>query len=330
MNGYHLKQALCWLPVTLLLIGEMLATPLWSFGEGLHLFATTTGQVQVDDNISLDEFVPINDTVYAFQPGLELKLGTDITPYQMKLKVSRTIRRYEDEGRFDVDLNQLSFDSSIAGAKFRGNLSASFTERRSNSSQANALGTLIDSEVSSAAAWAEYPLFGKLKLGMAAGYDDTTFVNDSAESFPNKTIYSVPVRLFYGLSPKLDAVLQTRYRRTQIDELSFQAENNSTDYSVSLGVRGRLLPKLEGSIVVGYQLRDYDAVYENLAGLSTEVELEWKPLAKGAIRFSLHRDYTPAGSGETIEEVGASFSAEYAFTPIWSATVSGRFQRAQK
>jgi hypothetical protein len=130
----------------------------------------------------------------------------------------------------------------------------------------------------------QYPLNERFSLTSTTevtdrGYKDNAF-------FDNST-FAQSLDAFMAYTSKLDLLAGYRYRFTDAE-----GQPDSADHAFTIGVNGKLLPKVDGSLRVGYQLRDIRmASADTLDGVTASATLVWAPRNRVLVTTQISKDF---------------------------------------
>ncbi len=319
------------------------ASPLVSIGDNADLFFNGSSSVRWTSNLFRDERDEEEDIVYTFRPGVELNIGRGLSTTDFSIITSYEVRRYDDNTDLDTELFHIAGFGSYKGSRLDLSGRASFDERQTTSGDANRTGDLIESEVSAGSLNGEYRFSPKFSFGSGVSYSQTEYQNFQ-ESFSDKESFSVPVDLFYELTPKVDLSVGYVYRNLDDDGRVDSSGNvfDSYDYDshfFNVGARGQLLPKLSGFFKVGYRYRDSydrdalidggvtpkDLGQDSSGMLGVDADLTWAISPKLTSTIGLSRDFGASGEGQSTENTSVNVSASYSISPYWSASSYARY-----
>lgn len=124
-----------------------------------------------------------------------------------------------------------------------------------------------------------FSLTGKTKLA-DHNYSDNVF-------FDNST-FSQSIDGFLAYTSKLDVFGGYRYRFTDAD-----GQPDAVDHAFTIGVNGKLLPKVDGSLRIGYQVRDINlAGASSLDGVTAAASLLWVPRNRVLVSTQISKDFS--------------------------------------
>jgi hypothetical protein len=153
----------------------------------------------------------------------------------------------------------------------------------------------------------KYPVNEKLYLTSDTGFLRRTYSRD--RTLVDYTDYSQGVDAFYVYNSRIDLLAGYRVR------LSETRLGQAQDHGLSIGATGGLLPKVNGTLRLGYQWRDQSGSFgDSQHGQFTVFSaLTWLPTRK--LNFSLQagRDYITTAIGSTVDTLGLSLLGTYSF-----------------
>lgn len=157
----------------------------------------------------------------------------------------------------------------------------------------------------------KYPVNEKFYLTSLTTYLQRRFAGNSGLS--NYEDYAEGVDAFRVVNSKLDLFGGYRYRYSTTDL------GHATDHNFSLGATGGLLPKLNGLVRFGYQIRQDYGTRQTFGQISAAAELTWTLSRKLLVRGKLARDFTTTATSVSVDSLSATLQSEYAFTRRWQA-----------
>ncbi len=155
----------------------------------------------------------------------------------------------------------------------------------------------------------KYPVNEKLYLTSNTGYLRRSYSDNRA--LVNYTDYSQGLDVFYVYNSRLDLVGGYRLRASRT------SLRDTYDHSLSFGATGGLLPKLNGTLRLGYQFRDLSGGpggSEQFSQFTLSSALKWIPTRRITLSLDGHRDFTTTAVGGTVDTLGASLHAGYTFS----------------
>lgn len=158
----------------------------------------------------------------------------------------------------------------------------------------------------------KYPINEKTYLTADSGYLRRTYDSVVVPSvLSNLTEYTQAVDVYRVYTTKLDLLAGYRVR------FSETTAGRSTDHNFSVGATGGLLPKLNGTVRVGYQFRQLSASAQNFSALSALTQLNWNATRKFAMVGRLSRDFSTTANTYSVDSISATLHANYILTRRW-------------
>jgi hypothetical protein len=134
-------------------------------------------------------------------------------------------------------------------------------------------------------------------------YVDSTFLADYTD-------YSQGIDVFYVYTSKLDLVGGYRIR---VSETSLG--DDSVDHWFNVGATGGLFAKLNGTVRLGYQVRDVSgATNQQYSHFNAMAGVTWPVTRKLNLSGQLSRDFSTIATGASVDSLAASLRAGYAAT----------------
>ena len=152
----------------------------------------------------------------------------------------------------------------------------------------------------------KYPLNDKFYLTSQTGYLRRTYRENP--TLVNYTDYSEALDVNYVYTSKLDLSGGYRIRASKTT-----AGLDTFDHWFNLGASGRLLAKLNGSVRVGYQIRQID-YGENFNQFNAVATLTWPATRKLTFSSQVSRDFNTIATGSSVDSSSVTLRANYAFT----------------
>ena len=302
------------------------ASPLYSVGDNLDIFFDGSSSLRWSSNVFRDDSNEVDDLIWTVKPGFEFNFGRGASNADLVLGASYEVLRYNDRSDLDAELAHVNALGSYESARLVVSGSASFDERQSSSSDlgdVNLDANLARSEVVDAGFDAEYQYSSKFSFGFGVNYNDVKYVDVDEGDFADTEVVTLPFDVFYELTPKLDLSLGYINRESDVEGGAAGDYDKTTEF-YNVGLRGDLLPKLNGSLKFGYI--DDDRADDGMFG--ADLNLSYAVSQKLTSSLLLSRDYSVGGTGETIEKNSVTVRANYAIDAKYS--VSGNLGYEQR
>lgn len=294
------------------------AAPLVSIGDNATVHFNGSASTYWTSNLFRDEINEVDDLVLTLTPGLELQYGNSATSLSVGGSVNYEIRSYDDRSDLDQNLLLINTYGSYQTSRLTVNAKAGYNEEQTNSDSVN--NVLIESDNYNASIGAEYRLSTKFKFGAGYKYSNRDYVTETTSS-ADYTVYTIPLDLYYELTPKLDLSAGFTFSDREIEalDLSPVPGYDTQTYFYNVGLRGDLLPKLSGTAKVGYRNRVRDG-FDDSGSLGVDLNFIWSTTPKLTNSLLLSRDIGTAGDGTTTEQTQVVISSSFSFTPQYYAT----------
>jgi hypothetical protein len=338
--------------------GHAFASPLVTIGDNTDVYFNGSSSLRWSSNIFLNGTNEEEDLSWTVSPGFEVNVGRGLSSAELSVITRYDIVRYDDLDDLDTELFHIKAIGSYESSRLELGGSVSFDEAKANTADTNLVGDLIETDTSKAAFDAEYKVSPKLSIGSGVLYDEREYQAPFNDRFADREKLSLPVDIFYELTPKVDLILGYRHTRTEIEGTASATETPAQTETVtvsgydmeddffSIGVRGDLLPKVSGFFKIGYRegSQDDSAVTSIVTpagggasvetdepirerkdknGLGIDAELSWELTPKIMTKLGLSRDFGVSGTARTSEDTTLSLSASYVINSDYA--LSGQF-----
>lgn len=160
----------------------------------------------------------------------------------------------------------------------------------------------------------KYPVIERYSLSGEFGYSLTDYVDNSA-GFIDLDTYSAGVNVNYAYSSTRELSLGYRIR-----ESDTSAGGSTTDHSITAGLSGRILPKLNGSLRGGYQIREDSVTGESYGSPNAEISLSWAATRRMSVTLAVTKDFSTTATESSLDSTQATLSAQYSLTRRFNVT----------
>jgi hypothetical protein len=154
----------------------------------------------------------------------------------------------------------------------------------------------------------KYPVNERYNVASETSYLRRRYVDST--SLANLTDYSQSIDVYYTYTSKLDLTAGYRIRVSQTS-----IGNDTYDHWFNIGATGGLFAKLNGTVRVGYQIRDVAGTggtsYSHLNALAS---VAWPVTRKLNLQGAVSRDFNTIATGASVDSMSASLRATYAYT----------------
>jgi hypothetical protein len=154
----------------------------------------------------------------------------------------------------------------------------------------------------------KYPVIDRYSIAGGLNYNRRDYTNNPL--LVDLTTVGATTDLFYAYSSQRDLLGGYRLR---ISETS--AGSRYRDHAFTVGVSGRILPKLNGSFRVGYQLREGSGEgAESDQSFTTGGSATWNISKRSSVTVQVMKDYSTTSTDLSIDSFGATLEAQHSFT----------------
>ena len=274
-----------------------------SFAWDSNIFAHQGGE---GDYVMSAGFI----TDYARRAGL---IGVDAS---MTINASR-FNKFTTE-----DFKNPSF--SLEFTKESGRTTGSLALSAARESQADTAANIRDQAwLYSAGLNLKYPVIERYSLSGGANYSYHNYLDNTA--LVNLKTYSANLDLFYVYTSDRDLFGGYRYRQEETS-----ADSKYTDQAFTLGLSGKILPKLNGTVNAGYQIRNsrdilrsnylYGVIDSQYTSWTSSVSLTWSLSKRFSVSGQLSKDFNTTSTNDTTDTLMASLNAQYTFSAKFSVS----------
>lgn len=282
--------------------------PLVSFGPDIPVFLSMAGTVRYDDNIYLQKADKTSDTLYILMPGVDLHTsgGTG----KGDIAFSEQFIRYGSHSSLNSNLASLLGSASYEGGVSQISARASYQEMDQSNLNLRSSEESVRRNLTSASVNAGIGLAGKTSAGLGLLYDKTEYPK---VGYTDDSSWSIPLDLYYALTPKTDLSVGYRYRRTTTEG----DRDNTKDNFFNVGARGQFTPKLSGQVRTGVTERSMDrGGTDHLLGL--EADLAYALTPKTTLSLQANNDYTNSALGTSERVTSVGVNGDFALSQRWS------------
>ena len=207
---------------------------------------------------------------------------------------------------------------SLELTKQSGRTTGSLTLSAARESRADTAANIRDqSWLYSAGLYLKYPVIERYSLSGGANYSAHNYQDNAA--LVNLKTYSANLDLFYVYTSDRDLSGGYRYRQENTS-----ANSNNTDHAFTLGLSGKILPKLNGSVNAGYQIRNsreifrstylYGTIESQYRSWTSTVALTWGLSKRFSVNGQLSKDFSTTSTNDSTDTLMTSLTAHYTFS----------------
>jgi len=96
------------------------------------------------------------------------------------------------------------------------------------------------------------------------------------------------------------------------------AGTRSIDHSFTVGVSGKILAKVNGTVRAGYQLRQQQATGETFGSWTASASSTWNLNRRVSFTATLSKAFTTSAADSTVDNLAANLDMQYALRARWS------------
>jgi hypothetical protein len=155
----------------------------------------------------------------------------------------------------------------------------------------------------------KYRVTDRYSVSGTLGYALIDYVN--TPGLTNLTSYNAGANLFYSINSARDFFVGYNFGYQQTSNgLSYD------DHSFNFGIDGKILPKLNGTVSVGYEIQvphgPANAGTSATGALTEAIALTWNYSQRLKITGSLSQNFSTTAIGESVNTLASSLDASYA------------------
>jgi hypothetical protein len=157
----------------------------------------------------------------------------------------------------------------------------------------------------------KYPVNDKFYVTSGTGYLRRSY-SDSGAGLLSYTDYSQAFDVFYVYTSKLDLLGGYRLR------VGNTSLGTTTDQAFTIGLANGILPKVNGTLRVGYQIRHSDNTGDTYHQFTTTAGLTWTATRKFTANLSVSRDFQTTAVGGNVDSLSALLRGVYQYSRQFS------------
>jgi hypothetical protein len=250
------------------------------------------------------------DSIYSASVGLDFRRHAGLIAVNGGVAVdASTFGENTDENfqnpRFNIELNKQS-----------GRTTGAITASAARQSRADSAANLrTESWSYEAGVNFKYPIIERYSISGGLGYALRDFKDNSI--LVDLSTYTANLDLFYVYTTERDliATYRVRYGETSADTAYY-------DHAFMLGISGKILPKLGGTVRVGYQFHEPTnlASGEATSALTATGSAQWAVNKKMNAAVSISKDFSTTSTNVIVDSSSINLSMQYAFNSRVTAT----------
>lgn len=153
----------------------------------------------------------------------------------------------------------------------------------------------------------KYPVSDRFYATSSTSYLSRRYTSGTA--LVNYLDYTEGLDGFYVFTSKLDLLGGYRIRVGNTT-----ADGKTIDHAFTIGATGGLLPKINGSVRVGYQFRTQQKTHESFTQVTASAAATWTVTRKFNLTGTVSRDFATTAAGGSVDTLNATARANYVFT----------------
>lgn len=295
------------------------AAPFLAVGDNAELFVTADAMASYNDNILLGSSAnEEDDVVLTFRPGFDLQFGKD-SLLKGNVVATGTFTSYADNSELNNQLFGIGANSIYDNGNLVLRANVSFDELDQPTVDVSGP-TLVERNVTVARINGELALSEKISVGSGFSYVHTDY---RTSGYTDQWNYTVPVNVYYELTPKVDVSAGVRYSHIDLEN----GQNEFDDFYYNVGARGAFTPKLSGSFSVGYTTRSARETSNPSGSVGADASLDYAYSDKTQLSLLLGRNFNNSAIGESYENSQITLRAVSAITPDWRLNASVTYRQ---
>ena len=273
----------------------------WNEGKD-QIYVTGNVTVGLDSNIYTAADSP-SDTVITSKIGLEYRRQAGL------IGVNADLALHQGWYTENSSENYANPSARVELTKDTGRTTGTISFHSMRSSRADpAANTRTDSWNYGSELNARYPVSERHHVSGSFSWNKRDYVDNTALVDLTTTMLSAD--WFYVYTPERDLFGGYRLRLSDTSALTSFA-----DHSFSIGISGRILPKLNGTARVGYQIRNgLQGSSETFHGYNALASVTWNVTRKMNLRLSASKDFNVTSTNITTDATTVSLDGQYART----------------
>ena len=293
------------------------ALALVTFNDGKeHLFVTGTASVAYDSNVFAHAGSG-SDTIYS--AGLLMEYTRRAGWIGVNASVALNLSQFVDNR--DQNFINPRFEGELTKTSGRTTGSLNLSAAREN--RADTAANLREESWNYVAMLNfKYPVISRYSISGSVGYINRVY--DNTILLSNLRTYTASLDLLYALNSQRDLMAGYRYRYSETSR-----DSAFDDTSFTVGLSGKIIPRLNGTIRAGYQVRHPRgrATDGDFRGLTASGSATFTASKKFSMSGQISKDVSVTSTDISIDTLGVSLEATYVFNArisVFSSVGGGR------
>lgn len=296
--------------------GVSSAHALVTLGTDSELFLTLNTSAQYNDNLFLSS-PKVDEFIFDLTPGFRVDYGRN-SLVKGQFSYGEDFQIFGDRSHLNTSLSRVTGDAAYDDGKNKLALAGSFQQadqatrdiRRNDES-------LVHRDIVSLRAVDELLFTAKTSVSVGASYDRTDY---KKPGYVDLSAYTIPVKYYYKVLPKLDLSGGYRYRNSNLGRGGI----DSDAHFFSVGARGELTPKLTGEIAIGYD-EFKPTTGKNRSSVGLEASLAYAYSPKTSFTFGANNGFGYTALGESNRAGGLNAGVSAQLTSDWRFDASALY-----
>lgn len=273
-----------------------------------HIFVTGSFGVSHDSNI-FAQASSAGD--YVYNAGLSIDYTRRAGWIGVNASMSMAAARY---GKL-VTENFTNPSYALELTKQSGRTTGSFTLSGARESRADSAVNIRSTSWNYAAGLNfKYPISERYTMSGSLNYSARKYVEQT--TLANLSTYAANVDLFYVFANERDLIAGYRYRYGETSR-----STSTTDHALTLGMHGRIMAGINGTVRVGYQTRTPhpgDADHSGYSGLTASAATSYAVNRKLTFNGGVSKDYSTTATDTSVDSTSATLDGTYARNVHWT------------
>lgn len=291
-------------------------------GDNAEVFVTGTVGARADSNIFLTSR-KTSDTIVEVDPGVGIKFGNN-SATTGTLTFAENFSFYTSHTKLNSSLANTALNTNYQDGKTSLALQASYIESNQNTVDVQNTDTLVRRNATNLGGTGEIAISLKTSVQAGLQYSNTDY---RKTGYSDLTTLTVPLNVYYELTPKIDVGLGYQYRSSWQ-----QIGADSQDHFFHFSSRGEFTPKLTGSLNFGLTERHFERATglpgvgrnETLPGI--DANLDYAVTPKVSAQLGVSNDFGANAFGQQQKNFSINTLVQVAFAPELSMSGGIRYR----
>lgn len=295
------------------------ASPLLTVGDNMNVFFDGSSSLVWQSNVFFDDEKEEDELMLVITPGFEANIGSDLSGFDAVIAGNYEIQRFNERSELNDEYFHFSTVASYKGARLNLNAAYSFDEEQTTAGELGTFGSrFIEINRTRAYLLGEYVLSPKFSIESGVRYHDLDY-QDISLRLADVESFSIPVDVFYELTPKVDLSFGYEYTAEAVSIPNAEDYDRESNF-LNLGARGQLLPKLNGFFKVGFRSVNPEGPNrETDQTLGLNADFTYLATPKLTANLRLNHGFDVGSEGQSLESTSAKLDLDYVISGHYSA-----------